>query len=261
MQVKKLPILFSIFVVAVVCCFTFRVNAQIPETANLLTTIIDDMKPFHEGIPHGVPPSYDWASRPRIGMGDNPEGSRAMIAWGQLYEAAEGNPAWNTRVEIQNIKAYMLSKQDGKWHLLQSSKGVEGAAFREDFANDTNKATDVRYEQDGSISVKAGNGYNFHFWCETGRASIAPDDVDGIFTTAQARLKVDNIQAQDDRAKARYLLSMSGDYWPDLNAKWQERPKIVDIAIGKFKYVTKEWQAFNMTTLSPTEIIENPPPM
>ncbi|MBE9169533.1 hypothetical protein IQ238_19055 [Pleurocapsales cyanobacterium LEGE 06147] len=215
----------------------------------------------HEGMPHGVPTSYDWAYGPRLSMGNNPKNFQAMIAWGHLYEDSKGNPATNSRVQIKHIKAYMLSKRDGKWHLLQSSKKVEGAAYREDYAGDVSKPANIRDEPDGSLSVKAGEGYNFHFWCANGRVSINPKDIAGILTTVQARLIIDNPRQRDDRSKARYLLSMGGDYWLDLTAQWDNFKTNADIGIGKFKYVTTRWQAFNMTTLSPTEIRQNPPPI
>lgn len=219
------------------------------------------MKPPHEGVPHGVPKNYNWAFGPRVGMGNNSQGFKAMIAWGQLYEAVTGNSAPNTRVQIRDIKAYVLSKRDSKWYLLQSSKRVEGKAYRENFVGDVNIPADVYYEQDGSISVKAGKGYNFHFWCARGKAPIDPTNVSGIFTTVQARLVVDNPQKPDDRDQARYLLSMGGDYWLNLTAKWDNGKTNADIGIGKFKYVKREWQAFNMTTLALEEIRRNPPPI
>ncbi len=217
------------------------------------------MESPHEGIPHGVPETFDWACAPRIKMGNNPRGFKAMIAWGQLYEAAEGNPATNTRVQIKDIKAYMLTPDD-TWDLLQGSTAVKGAAYREDFANDASEPTDIRREQDGSISAKAGNGHNFHFWCETGRVTINPNDVAGMFTTVQARLVLDNTEGEDDRSQARYLLSMGGDYWFELTSVWSKYT-VGDIAIGKFKYVTEEWKSFNMSTLCPEQIRLNPPPL
>ncbi len=261
MRSKKLALLLCLFIVVIGCCFTYRVDARSKKPINSIKTIIYDMTPPHEDIPHGVPTSFDWASGPRINMGNNPNDFKALIAWGHLYEAAEGNPANNTRVQIKNIQAYMLSKQDGKWHLLQSSKKVDGAAHPEDYAENVSKPADIRYEQDGSVSVKAGQGYNYHFWPASGRISIDPNDVAGIYTTVQARLITDNPQQADDRSKARYLLGMGGDYWQSLNADWDNSWTTVgDIGIGKFKYVTKRWQAFNMTTLLPTEIRRNPPP-
>ncbi len=261
MRIKRLPILLSLIAVVFVGCFDRKANTSAPRTINSSKTIIYDMQPPHEGLPHGVPKRYNWAFGPRVGMGKNSQGFRAMIVWGQLYEAAKGNPASNSRVQIRDIKAYILSKRDGKWHLLQNSRRVEGNAYREDFVGDINKPPDIRYEQDGSISVKAGKGYNFHFWCANGKAPIGPNDVGGIFTTVQARLVVDNPQRPDDRAQARYLLSMGGDYWLNLTAKWDNGKTNADIGIGKFKYVKKKWQAFNMTTLSPNEIRQNPPPI
>jgi hypothetical protein len=261
MRIKKFPILLSV-VVVMLCWFNYKINDP-PATAtdDPISTIIYDMTSPHEARIHGLPASFSWASGPRVRMGNNSEGFKAMTAWGQLYESIRGNPATNSRVQIKNIKAYMLSKRDGKWHLLQSSKKIEGAAYREDFVGDVNKPADIRYEPDGSVSVKTDQGYNFHFWCPNGRVSINPKDVGGIFTTVQGRLVTDNPQLPDDRPKASYLLSMGGDYWLNLNAKWDNWTTNGDIGIGKFKYVTNEWQTFNMITLSPTKIRQNPPPI
>jgi hypothetical protein len=231
-----------------------------PQTVNSIETIVGDMRLPHEGRPHGVPRSFDWAAGPRMGMGNDPGAFKAMVAWGQLYEDARGNPATNTRVQIRDIKAYVL-KGDGQWHLLQSARRVEGAAYREDFAGDVNRAADVRLEDDGSISVKAGDGYNYHFWPSTGRASIDPHDIDGVFTTVQARLVIHDPDGPDDRDQARYLLGMGGDYWLSLTAQWDQWKTNGDIAIGRFRYVRTAWQAFNMTTLSEEALCENPPPL
>ena len=39
------------------------------------------MKLAHEGLPYGVPKSYNWSQRPRVGMGVNlPDGWNATIA-------------------------------------------------------------------------------------------------------------------------------------------------------------------------------------
>ena len=218
------------------------------------------MKLPHEGKPHGVPTSYGWALGPRISMGNNSGDFSAMLAWGQLYEDIAGNPATNTRVQIRNIEAYLLSKRDNRWYILQSSRLVHGAAFREDFANNTNKPADIRYENDGSISVTAGGGYNFHFWASN-RTAIEPNDIGGIFTTVQARLVLNNPSLPDDRDKARYLLDVGGDYWLNLTVGWNYWKTNGGIGVGRFKYVRTGWQSFNMTTLSESEIRRNPPPL
>lgn len=260
MRIKKFPILLSIFVI-LLCWYSYKIKDYPAKAIDLISTIIYDMTPPHEGIPHGVPTHYKWVSGPIIDTERNVQGYKAITAWGQLYEDSTGNPAINSRVQIKNIKTYMLSKKDGKWHLLQSSKKVEGAAYREDFAGDINKPADIRDEPDGSVSVKAGQGYNFHFWPATGRVSIDPEDVAGLFIAVQARLITDNPQQPDDRSKARYLLGMGGDYWVDLTAQWDNWTTNGGVGVGKLKYVTTSWRTFTMTTLSPTEIRQNPPPI
>lgn len=261
MRSRKFSILFSI-VVILLCWFNYQVNGYPVKANDPISTLIYDMTPPHEGVPHGVSTKlYDWASAPIVDTEFDTQDFKAMTAWGQLYEDSGGNPAANTRVQIKNIKSYMLSKQDNKWHLLQKSKKVAGAAYREDFAGDIHKPTDIRYEQDGSVSVKAGQGYNFHFWPPNGRVPINRQNIAAIFTTVQARLITDNSQQPDDRSKARYLLGMGGDYWLSLTSKWDNWTTNGGIGVGKLKYVTTNWQNFNLITLSPSKIRKNPPPV
>lgn len=260
-RTKKFPIFPLISIIVFLYSFGYKTNNYPVQASNCISTLIYDMTSSHEGRPNGVPTDYDWVSSPLVDTEMNTQGFKAMTAWGQLYEDSTGNPATNSRVQIKNIKAYMLSKRDGKWHLLQSSKTVEGAAYREDFAGDVNKPADIRYEQDGSVSVKTGQGYNFHFWPPNDRVSINREDIAAIFTTVQARLVTDNPQQPDDRSKARYLLGMGGDYWLSMNAKWDKWTTNGGIGVGKLKYVTTNWRNFNLITLSPSEIRRNPPPL
>jgi hypothetical protein len=229
-------------------------------TLNSLETILYDMQGKHEGRPHGVPDWYDWSEGPRLGKGNDPGGFSALIAWGQVYEDAEGSPATNTRVQLKNIKTYLLSKEEGTWQLVQATQDVQGAAYREDFEDDISKEANLRTEDEG-VSVKLEPNYNFHYWPPTGRVEIDPNDIAGVFTTMQARLIVDDPSKSDDRSKARYLLSMGADYWLDMDAEWDDLKTNGDVAIGKFKYVTSDWQAFNMTSLSEEELRKNPPPL
>ena len=241
------------------------VSSTIPNTGNTinsLQTILDDMKLAHEGNPHGVPLGYDWAQRPRVGMGTNPGDFEAAIAWGQIYEDRNGNPATNTRVQVRNMQMYYFSKKQQKWIQLQSTVAVEGNAYREDFVGDINKAADKRDESNngGGTSVTAGDGYNFHFWPKANRVAIDPTDIAVIYSTVQARLIVDNPNKPDDRRKAKYLLSMGGDYWLDTTVQWAEFKTNGDFAIGRFKYVTSQWQAFNAWAGDESILRNNPPP-
>lgn len=223
--------------------------------------IAQDMQGKNEGNPHGVPLSYDWAVGPVVVMGNNPDGWQAITSWGALYEAAEGNPATNTRVNIRNMQTYLLQKSSGKWLLLQNTSQPDGAAYVEDFSGDANKPADVRTEPDGTISATAGGGYNFHFY-PANRASINPNDVGGIVVVVQARLIVGDPSKPDDRAIARYLLGSGADYYPALTGSW---PGNADhnpgVALGKMKYVQSYWRSFAMTTMTQSQLENNPPPI
>jgi hypothetical protein len=230
---------------------------------NSVALIVDDMRLPHEGAPSGVPESYDWQPGPRIGYGNEPpDDFSAFIAWGQVYEDAQGSPATNTRVELRDIEAYYLSAKTGRWHLIQFDRLVEGAAYVEDFVDDASVPADIRPEQGGTISVTFGKGYNFHFWPKSARVQMDLADIAGVFTTVQARLVVGDLALPDDRAQARYLLSVGADYWRDLVVAWQaDWSANGDVAIGRFRYITNEWQSFNMTTVPAEVLCANPPPL
>ncbi|MBN1480705.1 T9SS type A sorting domain-containing protein [candidate division KSB1 bacterium] len=227
---------------------------------NSLEDIIGDITLPHEGLPHGVPSSYDWAQKPRRGAQQPPEDWTAAIAWGQLYEWIEGNPATNTRVQIRDMEMLYLSKSDGQWHQLQKSLRIDGAAYVEDFVGDINKPADIRTEPDGSISVTAGDGYNFHFWPSSGRVEIPENDVEGCFVTVQCRLILENPDGVDDRNEAKYLMSVGGDWWESMTAVWDQWRTNADMGIGRFRFITPEWKGYNMISLPVDRVRENPPP-
>jgi len=108
------------------------------------------------------------------------------------------------------MEAYYLSISDSKWHLLQKDIMVTGAAYVEDYHDDIHKPVDIREEPDGSISVTAGDGYNFHFWPSKGRTNYLVNEVDGCFITILAKLILDDPNGPDDRDSARYVLSVGG---------------------------------------------------
>lgn len=234
---------------------TIFLNAQ-----TTLDEIIGDMTMPHEGLPHGVPSSYNWQSKPRIGATEPGVGWTAAIAWGQVYEWAGGNTATNTRIQIKDLTMYYLSKKDNKWHLLQSAAIVSGANYREDFAGDVNKPANIRTESDGGISTTCGGGYNFHFWPSSGRITIPANDVAGCFVTVKARLIVGDKTKPDDRDTAKYLMSVGGDWWLSLTAPWDNWKTNWDIGIGRFRYITSEWKSFNMYSVPADTIRNNPPP-
>ncbi|HVW11324.1 MAG TPA: hypothetical protein VHC90_22215 [Bryobacteraceae bacterium] len=230
-------------------------------STDVAAAISGDMTGSNEGHPHGVPLSYDWANGPAMEMGNNSSGWQAMTAWGVVYVASQGNPATNTRVNIRNVQTWFLSKSKGTWTMLQNTSTPDGAAYLEDFSGDTSKAADVRQEPDGTISVTAGNGYNFHFYPDP-RASINPNDIGGFVTIFEARLIVGDSSLPDDRSTANYLAGAGGDYYPALTGGWPGNTSYnPGIAIGKEKYVKTYWRSFAMTTVPASQLANNPPPI
>ena len=108
-----------------------------------------------------------------------------------------------------------------------------------------NKSADTRKEKSGGISVTVGNGYNFHFYAPQ-RAPFHANRVAGIFTTVEARLIVDDTKLRDDRDRARILINMGCDLWETLSNELPASQPAPEVGLGRFKYVTKNWQSFNM---------------
>lgn len=230
-------------------------------STSVATQVAGDMQGRNETYPHGVPLSYDWANGPVVIMGNNSNGWQAITSWGVVYEAADGNPATNSRVNIRDMQTYFLQKSSHKWLLLQNTSTPTGAAYLEDFSGDVNKPGDIRREPDGTISVTAGGGYNLHFYPQN-RASINPNDIGGIVVVYQARLIVGDTKKPDDRSAARYLCSSGADYYPGLTGGWPGNASFnPGVAIGKMKFVKSQWRSFAMTTLTQSQLQSNPPPV
>jgi len=211
---------------------------------------VQDMFRGHEGHPAGVPSDWDWYNSPRLRYGINiPKDWSAITAWGQVYaDKMEPTPDQDfplVRVHLKDLRLYIY-QNDGTWKLVQNAVSPEGAAFVENFANDENKPADIQNEIGGGISIQAGSGYNFHFWPQ-GREIVDKNNLKGVFVVCQARLT----GTENYETLPKYIMDVGGDYWRDLEAEWKPNGlNNNDIGIGRFKYVTPEWQYFTMHTFS-----------
>jgi hypothetical protein len=228
---------------------------------NSIQEILDDMALCHEALPHGVPESYGWQKCPRVGMGNDPGSFAALMPWGQVYVSEKGNDAPNTRVELRHLETFYLSRKDGLWHLWSGDYTVEGASYVEDFVDDISIPADVRQEDSGTVSIRCEEGYNYHFWSPSGRTSLDSTDIAGVFSTCQARLILHDPDLPDDRQRSTYMLSVGADYWKALDSEWDQWRTNGDIGIGRFRFISKEWEAFNMHTLTEEALRANPPPL
>jgi hypothetical protein len=243
---------------------TVSETAAPPPQPSLAVQIANDMTGVNEANPQGWPTS--WGEGPQVGLGNAlPSGWTASTAWGVVYAATQGNLSTNTRVNLRNMQLYFLSKSKGTWSLLQSTSKPDGEAYPEDYSGNS-KAADVRTESDGTISVTAGMGawagYNFHFYPDE-RGVINPNDVGGVVAIFQARLIVGNPNLPDDRSTANYVAESGADYWPSLNGALPASYDGVTppVGNGKFKYVRSNWRSFAMTTMTQSQLANNPPPI
>jgi hypothetical protein len=221
-----------------------------------------DMTGKHQGRMHGVPSTYNWAKRPRIGAGNGPErhGFHAISAWGQIYEDLHGSPARNVRVSCRDISIWILSKRTGRWRRCNASKRINGANYVEDFNGNASKPASLRDEPGGAVSATLGGGYNFHLYSIRGRAKIDPYDVGGVVSIFSARVIKDDPYGVDERHLARYLASAGADYWLDQYVG--AYPGTVrDVGIGKARYLTSDWLTLTMSTLPLRKLQKHPPPI
>jgi hypothetical protein len=220
----------------------------------------------NDAKPDGVPSNYDWyESATQPGIGNTPPADwRAITVFGGIYPAQgwRTSQAPNTRIQIKGAETWILSKSSNTWAQVQNTDMVRGATYVADFKEDRNKPADIRDESknEGGISVTIDNGYLFHFWAE--RGTINPTDIAGVYAKFDARLVMANPNGVDDRDSARYIASAGADYWRDQKAEWAaDWSNNGQVASGRFKWVTKDWKVFAMTTMSADQIKKNPPPL
>lgn len=227
---------------------------------NSLQLLINDMSQPHEGIMSGVPPHYDWYSRPVIHSGNTPPNNwLAMIPWGQIYSSILPFDKNGIRVQIRNLQAWYLNRNN-QWLKWVQTSAIEGKYYREDFSEDYNLASEIRIEPSGGISTTMKDGYVFHFWPQVGRIAIDRGNINGIWICFEARV-ISDFSDYEKLDNARFLVSSGGDYWIDFTSPKIESKNNIDIGVGRAKYLSKYWKCFNMHTLSLQQLKNYPPPL
>ena len=227
---------------------------------NNIDLVVSDMQGSHESPPLGVPDTYTWQLGPRIGMGNDPKTFRAMLPWGQIFETAPGNTSANARVEVRNIHAYYLNKKTNKWVSWIGASKPSGVYTNQDLTKKGSLPADIKDVPGGGVSFGLKDSFNIYVLTPA-RVSINPADIGGVFVTMQTRLILADATKPDDLDAANLMMSAGGDYWLDLTASGDNFTNNGDIAIGKFKRITRDWKCFNMHTLTPEQIRANPPPL
>ncbi len=230
------------------------IAGAVPQSAEVAQLFVDDMT-----LPNTIRPvriEYDWTHKPRLGAANIlPDGWTHTTMWGQIYAGRPGNPAKNVRIQIRDCAQWVLSRRNGQWILLQHSVTPEGAWFNEDFKNNTHVPAPARTEPDGSLSVRLEPGYNYHFWPAIGRQPLEAEDIGGLASVFFARLVLDDPMLPDDLDEAVLIGSGGGDYWRSLDATWKsDFSNNIDWGMGRFKRLTRQWQAFTACTYGPAVV-------
>jgi hypothetical protein len=220
----------------------------------------------NEGHPHGIPSFWALYAGPSVSDGNhamtsckNGSPCGAMDYWGTVYVDARGNPSKNTRVNIRNCQASWLDSSTNQWTTWGPDIAPEGVEdYPEKFDGPTAPAN-VRKEPDRSISVLPASGMTSHFYGPYPRIPIDPNHFAGVVTVCEMRLVLDNPDGPDDRAVARFLGNVGGDFYPSTTGAGI--PNNRGIGGGKFKYIRTDWRSFAMTTLTEKQLKSNPPPL
>jgi len=223
----------------------------------------------HEGHPYGVPSSYDFYQGPVLRSIGSGEGDfYVLVPWGQFYEEIGKSSSTNTRVQIRNLRGYVLDKSDNTWKQIPYAQ-IEGANYAGDFIGSPATSTDLRQESEGiSALLLADSTDTFHFYTERIDVhAIYQKDMtqlaSHVFTTYEARLILDDEQGSDDRHLARFVADAGCDVWRRIDSVWEpDYSQNHDIGIGRFKYVANDWRHFNfITDISLSDLQQNPPPL
>lgn len=261
-------------------------------TVNSVQEIVNDMRLYNEGELAGVDKGNGWASGPGyVIMGNIPRGTNtpsywkpanthfksgatwnAVIPWLVVFDGV-GNGATNTRVQMRNIKLYMKRKSTNRWEVI-TNQAISGEDYPKSLQGDQTTRADIRYEADGTRSLKP-NGRNrvFHGWGSP--INFDAWDLKALVTTVQARLVVDNPARPDDRSRAKFLIHVGADYYPETSTRVAATAPAYyfpGVGVSRAKYVRNEWRAFNFSTIdagkpepggsiSTQELINNPPPL
>ncbi|MGE0799929.1 MAG: hypothetical protein AB7G13_23190 [Lautropia sp.] len=200
----------------------------------------------------------------------------AIMPW-VLVTDGKRHVAGNFRVELANVRLFMLQGSTRRWHSLGSSRGVFGDFYFKPSMSRSSGLRDLRIRSDGSVAIRMPDSSDlaFHGWWTKGRVAVPfdPADIRAVFVTMQGRLVVDDPGRPDDRDRAELLMQIGADYYQSLDFKWDGVPAPAVVS-SRLKRLGNGWQAISAMTfndvgrtdppgrrgIDKAEFLENPPP-
>jgi hypothetical protein len=202
-------------------------RAQLAQT--LVERAIEDMQMPSEALV--IDPQFPWQRRPQITMhaprgdaipswwkGNRPLWTSVVIPWFTAFEA-QGNAARNSRVQVKNLRFFVLSNKTRQWQQVTAQARPDVTLWQYPFRA-AGDACGKMLRHDGKSGVSMVPAYPLflHGW-GTAR-TIDPADVAAAFAAMEFRLIVDDARKHDDRHLARYVVDVGADYYPDEALRW-----------------------------------------
>jgi hypothetical protein len=224
------------------------------------TELTDIARPFgtrHEALADGVPLSYDWALASRLGRGNQvPSGYGALTGWGQVFWAAGSSSATaaSQAVEIRGAQTFLCSGAGRQWQRVQQG-GIEGAAFRADFAGNDNVPAQITPLARGEVRVAFPAGRAFHYWPAQGRAALAGNEaVCGVMVVFQARVVAADGSPLPAGVAPALLIGGGADYWASTTAPWNQYQTNQDVGIGQLRRLGTQWRWYGLSTAAAADL-------
>lgn len=247
---RNLWTLRSFASIGVACLCATASAGNTDDSLPLRTTVGDAVKQMrrpHVAVPDGVPVSYSWRLTPVIEQGSGPpKDFHAITGWGQVFRAVGSTPT-SYRIALRNLRTYVLRKS-GELELVQASSAIDGAQFRPDYKDNLATPAQIEHDAEGNTVVRTEPFAAFHFWPEAGKVSIDPGTVKGVLVTIEARIEPE-AGKRDRDMDHQLMLSAGADYWLAENSSWDRYRTNVGIGMGRFAYMSTQWQCYTMTTI------------
>jgi hypothetical protein len=255
-----------------------------PSTGGALTTInqvIAEMSTNTASEVLPISPAYNWhynswinqyspagSSIAAFWKWERPTWCYGLLSWYTIYEG-QGNRATNTRVEVRNLRIYILSNSTRKWTQFDRVLAPRTDRYHQDGIVGGTPA-ETRVEPDGGVSFRPAYPYLMHGYGKTNWPSVPlsnPSDVRALFVAMETRLVVADPTKPDDRALARYVINTAADYYPDATYKMWSQGYAPGAGSGRYILATPNYRS--ATFIVPNrdqgatleEMRTNPPPL
>jgi hypothetical protein len=257
----------------ITCTATDRLGATASTTVDATTStpsitidqVIADIQnnPANEVVPLNT--TYGWSYHAATQIYNPGSGNNCSLSWFVALEGT-GNAATNTRVEIRNLRHFILSQATRQWGQVSAVQRPYTDRYQLPKWNISGPVGE-RNESDGGLSFKPAYPFFYHGYGV--KAAISGVDVRGVYVSIEFRIIKDDPNGVDDTAQAVYAIEAGADYYYTVNTSPSSYPNGSVPAAGNGRVLkgTTNWR--KATLLVPNfsygasydEFRSNPPPL